>query len=237
MPKFFLRMADADVHRYLKLFTFMPLEDLEALMIKHWKAPSKRAAQHKLGREVLELVHGAQVAKEAERKHRSMFKRPSSSPNGPYHANTNEIRQPSDLNRMNSDLSAERLLAHNVTLPRSIVNIQPLSKILYYAGIVPSRSNGYRLLVEKGVYVGSRSASTDTMEDQVNFVQAENWSGAELHKYIIGEDTLILRAGKWKLKIIKIINDDEFDAQSQDASWWDGWKAIKEANNSIDHRS
>ena len=56
--QYFVRVPDSDVERLLKLFTFMPLGDIEALMAKHRKAPEKRLAQEKLAEKVTLLVHG-----------------------------------------------------------------------------------------------------------------------------------------------------------------------------------
>ena len=64
--KFFLRCADADVERYLKLFTFLPMSVIKSTMEQHETDQSKRVAQHKLAYEFVELVHGLTNAQEAE---------------------------------------------------------------------------------------------------------------------------------------------------------------------------
>ena len=71
--KFFLGTADADVGRYLKLFTFMPTEQVHALVEKHMQSASQRTAQHTLAREFVELVHGEKEAKYAESQHRLIY--------------------------------------------------------------------------------------------------------------------------------------------------------------------
>ena len=216
-------MADNDVHRYLKLFTFLPLHELEEVMTDHWKDPSRRVAQHKLAREILELVHGRQVAKEAEQRHRSMFKKSAqvSTMSNNTAANNDQLLE--GLEESGSDGDSLR----NITLPGSLLVDQPLVKILYYAGMATSRSQAYRLLEKKGIYVGIRPESSSSTSNGVVFTPAVNLSGKELNGYITEGDTLILRAGKWKLKIIKFINDDEFDAQRVKASWWEEHKRAK----------
>ncbi|EIN11684.1 hypothetical protein PUNSTDRAFT_62081 [Punctularia strigosozonata HHB-11173 SS5] len=57
--QFWLRTADADVERYLKLFTLLPLTRIEDVMAEQRAHPQKRPAQQLLAREVSELVHGA----------------------------------------------------------------------------------------------------------------------------------------------------------------------------------
>ncbi len=220
--KFFLRMADADVHRYLKLFTFEPLDKLEGLMEEHHQEPSKRVAQHKLAREVLMIVHGKSIAEETEQKHRSLFERPPAPP--PETPATDNGRKPPDINRhLNKTapiVSAENAPSHNLTLPRSLVINQPISKVLYHAGLVASRNEGHRMVAQKGAYVGSRPGASGTMGYQVDWSPAANWAASETEKYIIGDDTLVVRLGKWKIKIIKIISDENFEQQGLTAPGW-----------------
>ncbi|WVR04863.1 tyrosine-tRNA ligase [Kwoniella sp. DSM 27419] len=56
--QFFLRTTDDDVERYLRMFTFIPVEELQGVMAKHAEARSERHAQKLLASEVTELVHG-----------------------------------------------------------------------------------------------------------------------------------------------------------------------------------
>ncbi|MDT3767883.1 tyrosine--tRNA ligase [Gleimia hominis] len=58
--QFWLNVDDADVIRFLKVFTFVPREEIEQLAVQVEQAPHKRAAQKRLAAEVTELVHGPQ---------------------------------------------------------------------------------------------------------------------------------------------------------------------------------
>ncbi|MBI1846180.1 MAG: tyrosine--tRNA ligase [Candidatus Rokubacteria bacterium] len=66
MYQFWLNMADAEVVTYLKYFTFLPREAIDALAQATAQAPERREAQRALAREVTTLVHGAAAAAEAE---------------------------------------------------------------------------------------------------------------------------------------------------------------------------
>ncbi|KAI0780136.1 hypothetical protein C8Q74DRAFT_1263415 [Fomes fomentarius] len=57
--QFFLRSSDADVGKYLRMFTLLPLEEVRSVMDAHEKTPEGRAAQRLLAEEVTELVHGS----------------------------------------------------------------------------------------------------------------------------------------------------------------------------------
>ncbi|KAF2109243.1 tyrosyl-tRNA synthetase-like protein [Lophiotrema nucula] len=71
--QYFLRTADDDVERYLKLFTFLPLDKIALIMNRQRDDASKRRAQHLLAKEVVELAHGTIAAKDAEIAHRDAF--------------------------------------------------------------------------------------------------------------------------------------------------------------------
>ncbi|OCH92292.1 tyrosyl-tRNA synthetase [Obba rivulosa] len=56
--QFFLRTSDADVARYLKMFTLLPVAEIDAVNEAHRERPEARSAQHLLAEEVTILVHG-----------------------------------------------------------------------------------------------------------------------------------------------------------------------------------
>lgn len=56
--QFFKRLPDAEVGKFLKLFTFNALPEIENIVEKHMKHPDARSAQQKLAEEVTLLVHG-----------------------------------------------------------------------------------------------------------------------------------------------------------------------------------
>lgn len=53
--------------RYLKLFTFLPLPEIDHIMQLHVKEPEKRGAQKRLAAEVTKLVHGQEGLDSAKR--------------------------------------------------------------------------------------------------------------------------------------------------------------------------
>ena len=57
--QFFIRTEDADVLRFLKIFTFLPLDQIEAIGREMQSAPEKRLAQKTLAEEMTRIVHGA----------------------------------------------------------------------------------------------------------------------------------------------------------------------------------
>ena len=64
--QFFLRSADADVIRYLKVFTLLSDAEIAALEEETKARPEARAAQKRLAEEMTRLVHGEQGLAEAQ---------------------------------------------------------------------------------------------------------------------------------------------------------------------------
>lgn len=58
--QFFMRVADADVENLLKLFTLLPLEEIETVVKHHKERPERREAQRLLAQEVTLLIHGGE---------------------------------------------------------------------------------------------------------------------------------------------------------------------------------
>lgn len=71
--QFWLNAADADVLKYLKIFTLLPHEEIDALAAAHEKNPAAREAHRVLAREATALLHGASEAEHAERAARALF--------------------------------------------------------------------------------------------------------------------------------------------------------------------
>ena len=73
MYQFWLNTADADVVRFLKFYTFLPLDIVEGLRLATERSPEKREAQRVLAREVTRLVHGEGGVADAETISASLF--------------------------------------------------------------------------------------------------------------------------------------------------------------------
>ena len=202
------------------------------IMAEQTAAPSKRPAQRRLAREIIELIHGEEEAKAAEAQAEMLF-RPSTTPK------TESGKEPGEktdskptnaeistsLNRFASQTNANNAPSAHVTLPQSLVYDQPIARILYSAGLVSSRSEGNRLAINQGAYIGSRPGGGGGMSDQMDFVSVKHWFPHEIEQYIIDGNLLILRVGKWKIKVVKIVSDEEFEQSGGTAPGWDELKA------------
>jgi tyrosyl-tRNA synthetase len=71
--QFWINTDDRDVERYLKIFTFLPLEQIAAALAEHARDPGRRVAQRLLARDVTARVHGEATTEEAIRTSAALF--------------------------------------------------------------------------------------------------------------------------------------------------------------------
>ena len=71
--QFWINAADSDVVKYLKIFTFLSREEIEALAVSVEEEPHLRKAQKALARAMTSLVHGDAALEQAERITQALF--------------------------------------------------------------------------------------------------------------------------------------------------------------------
>ena len=71
--QFWINADDRDIVNWLKIFTFLGRDDIDALAETVERDPGKREAQRVLAREVTTLVHGAEATAKAERISAALF--------------------------------------------------------------------------------------------------------------------------------------------------------------------
>jgi len=64
--QFWINCDDEGVEDYLKVYTMLPKEEVDAVMEQHRQKPSERIAQSRLALEVTQIVHGADSAANAQ---------------------------------------------------------------------------------------------------------------------------------------------------------------------------
>lgn len=221
------------------MLTFVPLEDISRTMEMHNKDPSKRIAQHLLASEFVDLIHGQQEARSASEQHQNLVanrgKLRLSDLVGAAEGGIHETidSSPGDplagIDRKTQPITHNNAPSAGVTLPLSLVN-KPFARVLFSAGLAETRSEAQRLVQNKGAYVGSKPAETGTMDEgEVTWTPIRQPDKDYPIKFLIdsGENgrLLLLRQGKWKIKIVRVVSDDEFERLGLDAP---GWKEFKD---------
>jgi tyrosyl-tRNA synthetase len=135
--QFFLNSADAMVGAYLRFYTFLSHEEIEALDAETAAHPQRRAAQRALAREVVSLVHGDAEAIKCEEASAALF--------------GEEI----------AALGEDMLLAVTEDAPSTRIGRQifldglPLIDALEQSGLATSRSDARRTIDGGGAYVNN----------------------------------------------------------------------------------
>ena len=212
---YFLRTSDEDVGKYLKMFTFMPLEDIDTLLEEHKESPSQRKAQHALARDFLELVHGAHVAQETETQHRLIFNQKQPQPAEPDADMKAGIFTPN--NRPNP----------NMKLPRSLIFQKSVGKILHASGLASSATEGHQLAYKHGAYIGgppNRKKHEPMNDGYLSWSTINNWDPDITRKFLVHGDLLLLRRGKHNIRIVHVVSDEEYVLSGEtypgmDATW------------------
>ena len=71
--QFWLKVADADVYKFLKYFTFLSIEEIDAIEAKDKASGTKPEAQRILAEEMTRLMHGDEALAAAQRISESLF--------------------------------------------------------------------------------------------------------------------------------------------------------------------
>lgn len=140
--QYFFNTADADVGKYLRLFTFLERAEIEELEQATLDRPSERLAQRRLAEELTTLVHGATATEQVTAASRALFGR-------------GEL----------GDLDAETLDAALAEVPnvRLRLSDEPsIVDLLVESGLATGRKAARRTIDEGGVYVNNAKVRDDT---------------------------------------------------------------------------
>lgn len=200
---YFVRRSDEEVENLLKMFTFMPLEQISKLMEEHRAAPQERTAQHTLAFEVLSLIHGAQRAVQEAKQHEFRFG--TKLPKGIVSEPTPDTGIVTVNNAPRSDIQ----------LPRSIMKSSP-AKILHAVGLASSSSEGQRLLSAQGAYIAAQPGQKrGLVPGNLSWTPMKAWFPEETSKFLIDDRMLIMRKGKHNVRIVELISDEAWKKSGQ----------------------
>jgi len=150
--QFWLNVDDRDVVPYLKSFTWLEREAIEALARAITEAPEAREAPRTLAREVTRLVHGEEELARAERASAVL-----------YGGSVAEATV-ADLRMVFEDVPSQ-----TVTAEAARAGI-PSTELLVLAGLAASKSEAARLIKQGGVYLNDVRMTDE--RGQVTIAQA-----------------------------------------------------------------
>jgi tyrosyl-tRNA synthetase len=142
--QYWIRTEDADVEKLLKLFTFLAVEEIAAIVAEHLQAPEQRVAQKKLAAEMTRLVHGEEKLAQAIASSEALF--------GGELSGLSD----SDLADIFADVPSfsieASVIASGVRLPDLLVR----------AGAAKSKGEATRLIAAGGVYLNNKRTDDAT---------------------------------------------------------------------------
>lgn len=133
--QYFVNTADADVGRYLRMFTFLDEEEIVELEKTTAERPQLRAGQRRLAEELTTLVHGAEETRRVIAASQALFGR-------------GELRE----------LGAETLAAAMAEAPTGTVRLADrptIVDLLVASGLAASKGAARRTVNEGGAYVNN----------------------------------------------------------------------------------
>jgi len=150
--QFWLNVADADVYKFLKYFTFLSIEEINAIEAQDASAQGRPQAQSILAREVTSLVHGQQGLDAALRITDALFSGDSGD------LSENDLEQLRQDGLSSSALNTEELAQ------------KPLTQLFADAGVVKAGREVKDALGRKSVFInGNAKGSEDNMNAQQLF--------------------------------------------------------------------
>ena len=131
--QYFFNTADADVVKFLRMFTFLDREEIDRLAVEVAERPFKREAQRVLAQEMTALVHGEDAVAKVELAAQALFGR-------------------ADLSELDEQTLAAAL--QETTVAEGAVGAS-LVELLVAAGLEKSNGAARRTIKEGGAYVNN----------------------------------------------------------------------------------
>jgi tyrosyl-tRNA synthetase len=143
--QFWINVDDADIVKYLKVFSFASHDEIEALARQTEQQPAARAAQRHLAEELTTLIHGAEECAQVVAASQALFGRGSLADLAPA--------------TLQAALTEAGLVTVKGELP-------PVAELLKETGLVKSMNEARRAITEGGAYVNNqRVVSVDATVD------------------------------------------------------------------------
>lgn len=132
--QFWINLPDEGIEQYLKVYTFLPLPEIAALMELHSRNPGERQAQETLARLVTEIVHGPAATAQAAAATDALFGET------PFH----------ELSREALQVALAEAPSIAIT-KRAIEEGYSLAEALLTGGLASSKSDARRLIEGKAI--------------------------------------------------------------------------------------
>ncbi len=147
--QYWLNTEDRDVINFLKVFSFLPKEEIESLEKSHLENPGLRTAHRALARELTTLVHSTQDCERVEAASRALF-------------GQGDLR---DLDQATLESALSELPRASVA---SLDAIPTWVDLIVASGVVDSKSAARRIIKEGGAYLNNEKISGEDFSPSSN---------------------------------------------------------------------
>ncbi|HSC87515.1 MAG TPA: tyrosine--tRNA ligase [Polyangiaceae bacterium] len=142
--QFWINAADEDIARFTRVFSFRPIEELEARLAEHSAQPAARTAQRLLAEELTELLHGPSGLADARAASEALFS--------------------GDVRVLSPTLLSEAFAgAPSVELTREQVVGLPLADVLVAAAVAKSKREARQFLESGAISLSGERAGDATV--------------------------------------------------------------------------
>lgn len=145
--QFWINLPDESIENYLKVYTFLPLAEIDALMELHRRTPGDRQAQETLARLVTEIAHGPAATAQAA-------------------ATTDALFGTTPFDELSREALAVALSeAPSVVLSKKdLEGGYSLAEALVAGGLASSKSDARRLILGKGITLSGQTIENPDQE-------------------------------------------------------------------------
>ena len=175
--QFWLNVGDAEAEKYIKIYTFLPKEEIETLIAQHQEQPESRLLQKRLAEEVTLWVHGKTETEKAVKASRILFGK-----------STKEDFLSLDENTFLSLF--EGVPQKEVPLDDLKKGVPIIEALSDFSGFLSSKGEAKRALKENSISVNQQKAGEDFTLDDHSLLQG---------KYVL------LQRGKKSYYILKAV--------------------------------
>ena len=144
--QFWLNVSDSDAVNYIKVFTFIPIDEIEHLIAEHQKDPGLRLLQKRLSQEVTTMVHSDEAYQNAVQASQILF------------SGTTEVFQSLDEATLLDIMDGVKTFSFSLSTIQEGINI---ISFLSETGIFPSKGEAKKMVANGGVSI-NKSKVPDT---------------------------------------------------------------------------